>query len=256
MYCVSNSKKERNMTHNENSNIILWEAVKETNPKFTKPVTQGKRTYTSICSTYQAQIATEKFGLYGKGWGLSKSKFNWEIFEQSGMVIHEAEFFYTWEGEKTTFDLHNAQAIKGKYRDGGEKWDADFAKKVETNTISKALAKLGFSADIFMGKFEDQDYLEEQRLKAGMESIEMEPDVLAEKKKEFFKWCEDQINAYPSYNESALKGVYNDNMKKARAKCDLLGVRFAGDGEIEGVGDKFEAAMKKRREEIKDKNKS
>jgi disulfide oxidoreductase YuzD len=35
------------------------------------------------------------------------------------------------------------------------KLDTDFAKKVETDTLTKALSKLGFSADVFLSKFED-----------------------------------------------------------------------------------------------------
>lgn len=235
----------------ESSNLSLWDQVSETNPQFTKPVSQGSRQYTSICPTYQAKIATEHFGLYGHGWGLSKSVFNWDIFEVSGMVLHEATFFYTVDSNVIKFDIQNAEMVRGKYKNGDPRWDTDFAKKLETNTISKALAKLGFSSDIFMGKFEDRDYVAEQNLKAGIEAIEQKPEVVAQQKKDFFKWCEDQIANYPSYNESALKGVYGDNMKKARAKCDLLGVPFKGVDGKDGIGDKFEQAMKARLNDIK-----
>lgn len=41
------------------------------------------------------------------------------------------------------------------------KVDDEAYKKIETNTVSKALAKLGFNADVFMGKFEDNNYVQE-----------------------------------------------------------------------------------------------
>ena len=41
------------------------------------------------------------------------------------------------------------------------KIDDEAFKKIETNTVSKALAKLGFNADVFMGKFEDNNYVQE-----------------------------------------------------------------------------------------------
>jgi hypothetical protein len=43
------------------------------------------------------------------------------------------------------------------------KLDDQFAKKVETDTLTKAISKLGFNADIFMGKFDDQRYVEEMK---------------------------------------------------------------------------------------------
>jgi len=41
------------------------------------------------------------------------------------------------------------------------KIDDNFAKKLETDTLTKAISKLGFNADIFMGKFDDVKYLAE-----------------------------------------------------------------------------------------------
>ncbi len=41
------------------------------------------------------------------------------------------------------------------------KADDQFAKKVETDSLTKCLSKLGFNADIFLGKFDDQRYLAE-----------------------------------------------------------------------------------------------
>ena len=41
------------------------------------------------------------------------------------------------------------------------KIDDNFAKKLETDTLTKAISKLGFNADIFMGKFDDTKYLAE-----------------------------------------------------------------------------------------------
>jgi len=41
------------------------------------------------------------------------------------------------------------------------KVDSDFAKKIETDTLTKAISKLGFNADIFMGKFDDTRYVDE-----------------------------------------------------------------------------------------------
>jgi len=54
------------------------------------------------------------------------------------------------------------------------KVDSDFAKKIETDTLTKAISKLGFNADIFMGKFDDLRYVEEM-------NEEFNPEIKAKK---------------------------------------------------------------------------
>lgn len=50
------------------------------------------------------------------------------------------------------------------YMDRAQKMvDADFAKKIETDALTKALSKMGFNADIFMGRFDDTKYVEERK---------------------------------------------------------------------------------------------
>ncbi len=39
--------------------------------------------------------------------------------------------------------------------------DADFAKKIETDALTKALSKIGFNADVFMGRYDDVKYVNE-----------------------------------------------------------------------------------------------
>ncbi len=82
------------------------------------------------------------------------------IYEFDGVVIHEATFFYVLDGNRVEFPISNAiQAAKETKN--GKFVDVDFAKKVETNTVSKALSKIGFNADVYMGMFEDDNYLYE-----------------------------------------------------------------------------------------------
>lgn len=45
------------------------------------------------------------------------------------------------------------------------KTDDDFAKKLETDMITKALSRLGFNADVFMGKFDDNKYVAKMKEK-------------------------------------------------------------------------------------------
>ena len=58
--------------------------------------------------------------------------------------------------------------------------DDNFAKKIETDALTKAISKLGFNADIFMGKFDDVRYVSEMK----KEFAEKKSEATTEKKSE------------------------------------------------------------------------
>ena len=49
----------------------------------------------------------------------------------------------------------------------GSRVDDDFAKKVATDALTKGLSKLGFNADVFMGRFDDNKYVNQMIKKFG-----------------------------------------------------------------------------------------
>ena len=68
------------------------------------------------------------------------------------MVMGEAQFFYRNENTQNG-EFPITSAIM--YISDKGKADDDFAKKLETDMITKALSRLGFNADVFMGMFDD-----------------------------------------------------------------------------------------------------
>ena len=133
------------------NNLHLWDKVQETNPNYTKKANVKGNKITSISPQFQILMATEQFGVYGSTWGFKSMDFDYTL-KDLGMIVLNAVFFHPY-GE---FPIINSVQL---YRDGAmTKIDDDFAKKVETDTLTKALSKLGFSADIFMGKFDDTKY--------------------------------------------------------------------------------------------------
>lgn len=206
----------------------IWDLVDKTDPAYTKRVTQ-RGGFTAIDAMYQTKKATEIFGMYGKGWGLSETSFNFSMMEETGMVIHEATFFYTQDDRRYEFPIHNA--IKPMI---GTKGDEDWPKKVETNTISKALSRLGFCADVFMGDFDDQDYIQERINEEAMEKAEDKDAEALKQAQEYDKWFGDHIalirNAM-SLNE--LKGLYIIMHKRCKKHGD-----HAGEIEITKAKDK------------------
>lgn len=125
----------------------LWQQVCTTDPTHTKKVSYGRK-FTAIDSQYQIQEATKIWGSYGSGWGVRECNYEYirngkgEILE----LILEAVFFYPDGAFQISADC--------QYKTGN-----DCRKKILTDLTTKALSKLGFNADVFMGKFDDNKYL-------------------------------------------------------------------------------------------------
>ena len=56
-------------------NLELWERVCRTDPAMTKPFDAGTYSGTQIDPQYQIKMATEIFGPFGQGWGVSDERF-------------------------------------------------------------------------------------------------------------------------------------------------------------------------------------
>jgi hypothetical protein len=151
------NKNYLNIKNYNMSNLKLWNKVEKTNPKYTKNIRFGGRSFTTIDAQYQIKNATEQFGGYGKGFGLCEVSYD-IIPTNAGDILaaYKATFFYVEEGNRYEFPISTGIFIEKKGRT-----DEDFSKKAETDMLTKALSKLGFNADIFMGRFDDKKYVDE-----------------------------------------------------------------------------------------------
>ena len=142
---MTKKEKEKNME--------LWNSVEVTDPKYTKKVNQ-RGGFTAIGAQYQLMRATETFGPMGLGWGVEDEKI--ERWENAGLAVYTANLWWSYSNgaHKKTIPLHSAI----KYHTNG-RVDDDFFKKVATDALTKGLSKLGFNADVFMGKFDDNKYV-------------------------------------------------------------------------------------------------
>ncbi len=133
-------------------NMELWNAVCVTDPDVTKEVNVGRK-FTAVCAQSQIKVATNLWGPMGDNWAV-----NSEDFKIIGnYCIYTAYIIYP----SGTISIHADIEIifssgkrKGMYND-------DFTKKVATDALTKGLSKLGFNADIFEGKFDDDKYVAE-----------------------------------------------------------------------------------------------
>lgn len=131
--------------------MAIWDKVSKTNPKYTKQVNFGRK-FTSINAQYQFMVATEQFGAFGKGWGVEDENF---YMVTEGLLGYQATMFWNDKDGKHTSSINSSIATHNK----GGKLDDDCFKKVSTDALTKGLSKLGFSADIFLGMYDDNKYV-------------------------------------------------------------------------------------------------
>jgi len=136
-------------------NLKLWNKVEKTNPKYTKKAKISGHEITAIAPQYQIMQVTEQFGVYGQTWGFKNIKLDYSLTEKFNLVVFTGTFFFP-NGE---FEIINSCKL---YMDRNcTMVDDNFAKKIETDALTKAISKLGFNADIFLGKFDDVRYVNE-----------------------------------------------------------------------------------------------
>ena len=83
----------------------------------------------------------------------------------SRLVVYQAELFYLFNGVEGTLPIHSSCTTSW-----GTKLDDDCIKKVATDALTKGLSKLGFNADVFMGRFDDNKYVSTLETKYGKKS--------------------------------------------------------------------------------------
>jgi hypothetical protein len=142
-------------------NLELWNKVEKTNPKYTKKAKISGHEITAIAPQYQIMQVTEQFGVYGQTWGFKNISLDYSLAEKFNLVVFKGTFFFP-SGE---FEIINSCKL---FMDRNLTMvDDNFAKKIETDALTKAISKLGFNADIFMGKFDDVRYVHEMNLEFG-----------------------------------------------------------------------------------------
>ncbi|WLI49280.1 hypothetical protein [Pseudomonas sp. FP833] len=175
-------------------NMQIWNQVEKTDTRFTKKAKVNGQDITSLSGTAMVMKATELFGPVGIGWG-------WKIIEERFDEGHE---IYTGEGDKRSCigreightlkialwftqdgqrgEIEQYGCTRYQYKTSyGMTTDGEAPKKSLTDAIKKSLSMLGFSADVFLGLFDDVDYvnaLEDEQ------AIEQAEDKAAEEERQ------------------------------------------------------------------------
>ena len=147
-------------------NMEIWNALNKTNPEFTTKFNKfGGKELTTIDAHYQIQMMTDLFGPVGKGW-----KYNVEYKYQDGLVF--AEVCVQYYQDHKWYEYGPVCSVQNLSKKNGG-LDDEAPKKAMTDAMTKAFSHLGMSADVFLGKFDDNKYVEDLKKEFATKVIEI-----------------------------------------------------------------------------------
>lgn len=220
-----------------NDNLKIWKQVETTDTRYTKAAKVGGQNITSLNGTAMIMKATELFGPVGIGFGWSVLE---ERFDQGpaiyggegGAVLlaHELnhtvkiQFWFKQDDQRGEFEQYGCTPYlyKSKY---GTTTDGEAPKKSLTDAIKKSLSMLGFSADVFLGYFEDQEYVEqikdEQRIAEAEDKV-AEEERQKQERLDLLKSTIDTMAGAQSARE--LKKIHDAAVRRWAARRDNTAV--------------------------------
>ena len=160
-------------------NMHLWNLLKRTDPKATKPFTRnGGFRGTQIDPAWRLMIMTEVFGPVGKGWGYEQM--DWTIAERMVFICARVWYIDPETGEKCWTGPQWGGTEMVRRRNGIEAPDDECFKMSMTDALGKCLVQLGLAADVHMGQFDDSKYREEaEAFYAAKANPDLQPAAIA-----------------------------------------------------------------------------
>lgn len=141
-------------------NMRIWNKVEKTDPKHTKAYNSGGYRGTAITSMYNVKRATEIFGPIGHGWGFDVGEPEYVADAESKTMIVQIKVTVWYMQNDKCGHVSHYGATKMAYQASSRRMvDEDAVKKAVTDALGKALSMLGFSADVWLGKFDDPAYV-------------------------------------------------------------------------------------------------
>lgn len=184
-------------------NMKLWNEVFKTDPDATKKGKVNGQKITSINGLHVVKKATETFGPIGIGWGVTVLE---ERYDEGGMVVTnegqhlgnekshttKVKLWYFQDGQKGEVEAYGCTPFvyRSKY---GTTTDMEAPKKSYTDAVKKALSMLGFSADVYLGMFDDLDYYQERLAETQVEKAEDKEAEIERQKQERLDWLKEAV---------------------------------------------------------------
>lgn len=205
-------------------NMHIWNKVDKTDTRFTKKAKVNGQDITSLSGTAMAMKATELFGPVGIGWGwrIVEERFDegHEIFigegdkracigREIGHTVKIALWFMQ-DGQRGEIEQYGCTRYQYKTT-YGMTTDGEAPKKSLTDAIKKSLSMLGFSADVFLGLFDDDAYVTQLKEEEAIANADDKDAEILRQKQERVDWLNSAV-------ETLSKALTTRELKLLHAK--------------------------------------
>lgn len=220
-------------------NMQIWNSVDKTDTRFTKKAKVNGQDITSLSGTAMVMKATELFGPVGIGWG-------WKIIEErfdDGHEIYIGEgdkrscigreightlkiaLWFTQDGQRGEIEQYGCTRYQYK-TSYGMTTDGEAPKKSLTDAIKKALSMLGFSADVFLGLFDDQDYVQQLEAEQAIEQAEDREAEIERQKQERLDYIKSVVETMQgAQSMQELKKLHDHAVRRLTARNDDTAIK-------------------------------
>lgn len=150
-------------------NTAIWDALAKTDPKHTKGFKRGGGfSGTAVKPMWCIRRMTEQFGPCGTGWGMSEPQFQVVPGHNSEVLVYCTVSIWYGDG-KTVYGVGGDKVVgyikANPQYNRPERWENDDEafKKSFTDALLNAMKHIGVAADIHMGLFDDNKYVNAMR---------------------------------------------------------------------------------------------
>lgn len=156
------------------SNTELWEALGTTDPAHTKGFKRaGGFSGTALKPMWVWQRLTERFGPFGVGWGCFEPSFQVVPADKETLVYCTVSAWHGAPGN-VLWGVGGDKAVSvNKY---GAQADDEAFKKAFTDALMNAFKFIGVGADIHMGMFDDNKYVQEAANTFKAPNVSVQPE--------------------------------------------------------------------------------
>lgn len=138
----------------DNKNLNLWNKVSRVPGEHLKPFNNGKFAGTAIKPLWFTKTMTEMFGPCGTGWFIDKPEYQLVDAGESKMVYCTLGVWVK--------DGQRVYGVGGDFAVRNGKGDDEAFKKAYTDALTNALVKFGVAADVHMGLWDGNKYVEQK----------------------------------------------------------------------------------------------
>jgi len=137
----------------------IWDSFKHTDPQFTKQFNKFGKDLTTTDPMYQVMKMTDQFGPVGEGW-----TYNVEYTYTEKAVFAELKIGWREDTNKDFNWYGPVSAVNPLYNTKGT-LDDEAPKKAMTDAMTKAMSHLGMAADVFLGLYDSNKYVQQMKAK-------------------------------------------------------------------------------------------